>query len=251
MSNKDPLPYAFFGLAAGIGIFFWGFGVRRRYKTIESTPTSRVRSVAVGLVEIHGRAEIENMPLRSPFSQLDCVYYSYNVEERRKSGKRHTWVTIAKFQSSQPYRVRDETGSILILPKDAECTFRVDNNYRMSFFSDANEESFKAGLERIGIPHSNLFGERPLRCSETYILPGDELFVLGTATPRSFSESSERNEDNLFIAKGSKGALFIMADRSEKELLSSLWWQMCAMIFLGPVLAVSCFWYILHRFHYL
>lgn len=252
MSSKgDPLFGAIIGLIGGTALFFFGFKTRQRYKVIETTPTSRVRSVAVGLAELHGQAQVETAPIQSPFSQLDCVYYSYIVEERRKSGKNHRWVTIAKAQSNQPFRLQDETGSILVVPDGADCTFRVDNNYRMSFFSDENEQLFKAGLERIGISHSSLLGERPLRCSEIYILPGDELFILGTATTRSFSQSSENNEDNLYVGRGNKGSPFVLADRSEKELLRSLWWQMYAMIFLGPILAVGCFIYILTRFHYL
>lgn len=246
-SENDPLLLACLGLAGGMALFIFGFRVRKRYKVIEHTPTSKVRSVAVGLVELQGVAEIETAPMLSPFAQTECVYYSYKVEERRKSGKNTRWVTVASGQSSSPFRVKDDTGSLLILPSGATCSFAVDQNYRMQLFSSASEDTFKAGLERIGFNYQGLFGDKPLRCSETYIQPGDQLFVLGTATRRKGTIDSERNQDNLYIAKGDN-SYFILADHSEKDMLSSLYWQMYLMIYGGPILTVLCLYYLLNRF---
>ena len=245
-SKGDPIVLALLGIIGGIVMFVFGFKQRKRYKIIEATPTSKVRSLAVGLVELQGQAEIEAAAMKSPFSQCDCVYYSYLIEQRKKSGKRTTWVTVAKGQSESPFRLKDSTGSILILPKGAQCSFAVDQEYRTQLFSSAREDLFKSGLDRIGFNYQGFFGEKPLRCYETYILPGDALFVLGTATRKKIIQDSEVNQDNLYITSGSEG-FFMIADHSEKEILKSLRWQIYAMIYGGPVLTVAGLYYVLFR----
>ena len=249
MSNKNgDIFAAFVGLIAGAGMFYAGFRARQRYKIIERTPTSKVRSMAVGLVEVSGKVESAEILYQSPFAQAECVYYSYKVEERRRSGKSHKWVTIEQGETDSPFYLRDETGRVLVDPRGADCSLDTDHSYTMeTFTSSAQEVRFKAGLERIGISSTSFFFERPLRATEIYISPGDSLFILGCATPRQQHGGSASNAENLVIGKGAEW--FSISERSEREMLSSLWWQMYGMIFGGPVLTVGCLWYLLHRFH--
>ena len=251
MSKNDggDIVIASIGLFVGLGLFRSGFTSRQRYKTIERTPTSKIRSVAVGLVEVNGYAEkFENL-LVSPFAQAECVYYSYKTEERRKSGKSHKWITIASDKTKFPFLLRDDTGLILIDPQGAECRLESDRSYRMSSFSeDSQERSFKAGLTRLGIEYGSFWGERPLRCTEIFIRPCDSLFILGTATIDRNRPASATNSNNLCIMQD-KQHWFVISDHSEKDLLKSLWWGMYGKIIGGPVLTVLCLAYLLNRFH--
>jgi len=57
-----------FGLT-GIICILVGFSARRRYLLIRDIPRSKIRSMAAGLVEIHGSTEMDTelfTPLRSP-----------------------------------------------------------------------------------------------------------------------------------------------------------------------------------------
>jgi hypothetical protein len=54
MADTDILFYSVGGLLLGLYVFYRGFHHFRRKRLIENTPTSKVRSIAMGLVEIFG-----------------------------------------------------------------------------------------------------------------------------------------------------------------------------------------------------
>ena len=75
-SSSDLLIYALVGLGIGVFLFYQGFKWMRQKQLIESTPTSKIRSLAMGLAEIFGEAiPSEGKILKSPFSDKDCVYF--------------------------------------------------------------------------------------------------------------------------------------------------------------------------------
>ena len=250
MSDSNDLTIgAILGLFGGIGIFYYGFRILSRLKLIQRTPTSKVRSVAVGQVELKGQAEIEPAPLHSPFANAECVFYTYKIEEYKKRGKNSSWVTIRTGSSSDPFRLRDETGAITIFPAKAELHLNVDEKYQTSPFSISDDERvFKAGLERLGISPTGFLFERKLRCSETYVRPGDQIFIFGTALRHHDRTDSAVNQDNLYIATNEKD-YFVISDSSEKELLSSFNWKVYLMVLGGPAVSVASLAYLLNRFN--
>ena len=59
---------------AGAGLAGWyGFLCLRLKRRVENTPTSRIRSLAMGMVEVKGKA-IRSYALVSPMTQLPCVF---------------------------------------------------------------------------------------------------------------------------------------------------------------------------------
>ena len=100
------LLYLAAGILGGFGLFVYGWMVHQRKRLIESIPTSTIRSLALGLVEISGQAQPEEGLLSTPFSGLPCVFYSYAVEEQVGSEKNARWKTIAKGTSEQPFFVQ-------------------------------------------------------------------------------------------------------------------------------------------------
>jgi hypothetical protein len=133
-----------------------------------------------------------------------------------------------------------------VLPEGAECHFDVDNRFRTGLFSSEQEDQFKAGLTRIGVSYQGLFGDKTLRCQETLIAAGDNLYVLAEAQRRAAATDSARNEDNLYMGKGAQ-KMCIFSDSSEKELLSSLKLQMYLFVYGGPVIALVCLYILLNR----
>jgi len=251
MSDGDPIILALMGFPGGVYLFSQGFKVRKEYKIIATTPSSKIRSAAVGLVELQGKVKVFEKPLLSPFSQEECVYYSYLIEERVQSGKSERWRTVKNFSSVDPFILADETGEVLVLPQAAELDLSVDHTYRTNSFFSGGNDLFRAGLERLGVNYKNWLLDKPLRASETFLCPGDNLFVLGSAMIKRATQGSEVNSDNLVIAKGGKGDFFFLSDKSEKDVLSKLSWKSIAMVVGGPIAAVLSIAYIFSRFGWL
>lgn len=230
--------YLTVGVVSGIGLSIYGFVINNRKRLIESIPTSPVRSLAVGLVEVSGRAQPEHGLLRAPFSGMPCVLFSYQVEERRASGKETRWETIAKGTSQEPFFVRDETGQVLVVPFDAQLILPDNRTTRNNWLGTLPEETI-LGLLKLGVPVEGWLGEKTLRCSEACLLPDETVYIMGTAQENKSAADSTENSARLYIGS-SRDNEFIISDRSEKELLSSLRWQVYAFLAGGPALAVLC-----------
>lgn len=242
----ETLFYLALGVAGGIGLFIYGFVVNRRKRLIESTPSSPVRSLAVGLVEVSGRAQPEGDLIRAPFSGLPCVLFSYEIEERRGSGKDGKWKTIAKGTSEQPFLVHDATGRVLVVPFGARLILSDNRTTRHNWFGSLPDQAI-VGLSRLGISPDGCLGRKTLRCSEACILPEETVYVLGVAHEKPGASGSTENSARLYIGS-SRDQEFIISDRSEKELLSRLRWQVFALLAGGPSLAVTCLLIILKTY---
>jgi Zn-finger nucleic acid-binding protein len=237
-----PLDHLFLYLVAGTLGGFWlfadGWGLRRRKRLIESIPTSTIRSLALGLVEISGQAQPEDRLLSSPFRGLSCVFYSYAVEERVGSGKRARWETIAKGTSEQPFFVRDTTGRVLVVPFGAELMLQEEHIVRNDWLGALPPETV-AGLQRLGITTERWLGSKTLRCRESYITQEEQVYVLGTAHEQRDARDLLENSTRLYIGS-SQDQMFIISDRTEKDLLSHIRWQVLAHGAVGVALAAFC-----------
>lgn len=113
-SGNKPFILAVMGFFAGVSSFYKGFLLLKKKRLIENTPTSKIRSIAMGLVEVYGKVVPYNENLlMSQFSKKKCVYYRYIVEELR-GGKSKNWETIQKSEEAVPFYLQDDTGSVLV-----------------------------------------------------------------------------------------------------------------------------------------
>ena len=73
-SDDDLFGWSCAGLGLGLVSFWKGFQTLQKRRLIQNTPTSKVRSLAMGLCEVYGQAlpYKENI-LKSPFSGADCL----------------------------------------------------------------------------------------------------------------------------------------------------------------------------------
>ena len=232
------LLYLVAGTVGGFGLFIYGWMVHQRKCLIESIPTSTIRSLALGLVEIGGQAQPEGNLLSAPFSGLPCVFFSYAVEEHVGSGKHARWETIAKGTSEQPFIVRDTTGEVLVVPLGAELILPDGRTYRNDWLRELPPTAI-AGLNQLGISTERWIGGKTLRCREAFIQPEEQVYVLGTALEQSGAQELVENSARLYIGS-SQDLEFIISDRSEKDLLSRLRWQVLAFGVGGLTLAASC-----------
>ena len=230
------------GVAGGIALFVHGFRLNRRKRFIETTPTSTIRSLAVGLVEVTGKAEPASAMLNAPFSAMPCVFYYYMVEERQRHGKEEKWVTIAKGESSEPFVVRDATGGVTILPIGADLMLETRGTYQNTGSIELPPAA-EAGLRALGIETAGWLSSKTLRCTEGFILPQETLYVLGTAHEGDQEQSV--NEARLFIGRHPDEP-FLISDRGERALIARMRWQVWALYYGGPALTAACLWGLLH-----
>ncbi len=168
------------GIVGGLVLFGAGFRAWRRLRLIEDTPTSRVRSMALGRVELAGRA-LGKGDLEAPFTGTACVYYRYRIEQEVRSNKRRSWRTVAQGDSSAwGFYLEDDTGRVLVDPAGAQVDLAHD-------WKETNPElapRLLAALARDDVDPQGWLLRKKLRFTEWHIAPGDPLYVLGVAQER-------------------------------------------------------------------
>lgn len=180
MSDNRDIGYCVFGFGFGIWSFFWGFNRLRRKRLIENIPTSTVRGLAMGLVELVGKAKRKNI-LKGPLSNIDCVLYRYSIERYEQRGKSSQWVTIAQGNSFQClFYIDDGTGKILVSPEGAELVLTVDYKFQTGL-GKVLPEHLVTFMNEHNLKYRGLFGNRQLRFQEWHILPEQTVYVLGVA----------------------------------------------------------------------
>jgi hypothetical protein len=108
--------------AAGMPICFW-LGLRhlKVARTIDDTPTSRIRSAAQGYVEVSGNARcFTDKPNRAPLSLLPSVWWYYCIEEGRDEDNKRGWHTVSSGTSTDNFLLHDDTGHCVVDPDGAE-----------------------------------------------------------------------------------------------------------------------------------
>ncbi|MCM2278421.1 MAG: E3 ubiquitin ligase family protein [Oligoflexia bacterium] len=179
--NLTPGVIAF--LVLGAGLFFHGFRALQRKRLIENLPTSKIRSMPLGPVELAGTA-VRSSALFSPFTATPCAFFTYRIEEYRSDGKRSRWVTIRQGDSrGEEFAIEDETGRVRVAPEGAEVFLLPRHVFENNSDLPGAAASFLTGE---GITPSGLFGLGPrLRLTESYLEPGDRIYLLGNALPLS------------------------------------------------------------------
>jgi hypothetical protein len=78
-------------------------------------------------------------------------------------------------------------------------------------------------------------------------LPEESVYVLGTALEHQGMSTQIDNPSRLYIGS-SRDHAFIISDRSEKDLLSRLKWQIWASVMGGLALVATCATMIFDRY---
>jgi hypothetical protein len=126
MSSNDDgklIVYATLGFGAGIFWFFKGFKIYREYRVLVDTPEIPIRSVPMGLVEIHGKAKLAlDKPIDSPVTRTPCLFYKVDIEKYHRDSKGNgSWRHYKTACSNLPFYLDDGTAKVLVNPCGAEC----------------------------------------------------------------------------------------------------------------------------------
>jgi len=186
-------------IAGGLYFFIFGFRLLARKRLLVTTPTSKIRSAALGLVEVNGMAAGPyTMP--APITGKPCFLYHTTAWQQR-ADKKDEWDKVADETLHLPFFIDDSTGQLLVEPLGADLDLHRDfrEEYTASFFSsnislgeDGVPPRVSVFLSRHGIAPA-----RRLRIEERSIKPDDALFIAGTLTEnpgvqvRSFSPRSD------------------------------------------------------------
>jgi hypothetical protein len=241
-------------LLSGPWLFWRGFRYLRTCQLIEDTPTAHIRSMAMGLAEVcgqvRGRSEVT-----APFSGRSCAYWELDISVRGR--QRGSWSVVHRNQSGHPFFLEDPSGVALVYPHGAECKVRFGTD----------EECYGLTLPPVYADylrdHASVSGTLArlswMRFRERTLEDGMQVYVLGTATPRSraivVSEGEalaatgtdglgdvRRHEyDQRTVAvmrRGENEKTFIISQESERDLVFGLKIKAAAMIWGGPLLAL-------------
>lgn len=238
--------YAFAGLIAGGIWFFNAFTVFRQKKLIENTPTSKVRSIAMGNVEAYGKViPNKNDMVISPFSKKPCAYCRWTIEEYRREGKHSKWVTLKAGSEGKFFYLQDDTGLVLVNPDKANVDIPMD------FETQRVSEDIKLFCKSNAIDVSTFLGfNKTMRFREYYLMKGDKVYIMGYAGDNPFVDegSSQKNEADIMIQKGPRNQFYYISDKSEKEVLKSFGFKVAGGFFGGGALILFCLFVIFAYF---
>ena len=207
----------------GIVLLIWGLISFRVKRLIENIPTSKMRSIAMGLVEIYGEVvPSKDNILKSPFTNKDCVYYKYSIQELRSSGKNTYWATVDQGEEHRVFYLKDETGSVLVDPTGAKIETPVDNKIDSRWGHDPPQVA-KDFLAKRNIKWEGfLFGiNKTMKYIESFIAPGDKLYIMGTADDNPYVKdaSTEKSVEDIMITKGKFEKFYYISDKREDAVL--------------------------------
>ena len=178
--DSDGIGAALFGLCAGPVMFWKGFQDLKVKRLIEAIPTSKVRSMAMGTVELCGTidANVEDL-LSDPIYGKEAVFYRIEIEEYRSSGKSGHWDTIHTADTTgRPFWLVDDTGRVLVNPKGADDYYKVDLKFETGLFHNPDPLGV-AYLDKV-VGASSM---RTRRLTARFVRSGDPFYVLGCAMP--------------------------------------------------------------------
>lgn len=248
----NPLGLVLLALAlVAFGGAWWAYKRRAR---MADTPTSKVRSMAIGPVELNGLSVVPpgGAALRAPFTGEPCVYWEYLVEEERTrtvtrvvNGKPQThteryWATVDAGSSPERFGLQDDTGVALVDPRGGDMPAPLVARFGSGFGRDP-PPAVMAFLQRRGLKHETLFGlNKKMRYTERRLAAGTTLYVLGNAARRDDAPAAAGN-DALVVQKQGD-APFLVSDKSEKQLTLRWTLAMWTLLVVGVVAAGAGAW---------
>ena len=240
------------GFGFGVVLFFRGLRVFRKGLMVADTPIIPIRSIAMGIAQVHGHAGGDT-PFPSPVSGTSCYAFRIKIE---RYVERKGWRHHRTDQNGQRFSLIDESGRIHVDPRQAE--FDVPVNCRrqigdpvMCFSlanlfspmeadaSDGSDLSVNAKTEdelleyaAVGYGCTDAF-----RFTEYCIKPDHEYDVLGTCVE---NPRPEGEDDRNLITKGDHNKTFLISSKSAEELKQGMSWRSTMMVIGGAGLVVFC-----------
>lgn len=178
-SSKSPFQVILILLVGGPALVSVGLKKLFQLREIENTPTSKIRSAAVGKIELSGLARMRK-PMKSPITNLDCCWWMCRVQELRQNGKTSRWATIKTIGSMDIFFLEDPTGKVMVNPMGAEVSV-LNSTFELNA---TNRTRLAPVLDSWGVGNSNWFGlNRRMRVLEECLPECAPVYILGEIAP--------------------------------------------------------------------
>jgi hypothetical protein len=208
-------------ITAGI-LFGIGYYHHRKWKVMRDTPTRMIVDIEPGRVEVNGM--IQPAPgalLNSPITQTPCVQFEVQVQELRRSKNSSYWATIHKNKRGNVFLLVDESGKVLIDPRNVKMDLIQTLNSHRGPFNEMKPK-VRAYIRQTGVRVKGFFGvfNKTLRVLESVIPINKNLYVLGDAVddPKYHPYQIDPITSPFTIRKED---MMILSFKSEKELARS------------------------------
>jgi hypothetical protein len=177
-SRNDGVALAFVGSFAGVYLFYRGFRLLQRKRLILNTPASKIRSAAMGMVEINGLA-VGPYTILAPITGVPCYYFHTMAWQWQQEGRNSKWVKVADESLHVPFFLDDNTGRVLVNPQGAEMDIHRDfhDEFSTGLFSSSFE--MPPNIDDFLVRHG-VSTDKKIKIDEYCIKPKNSLFVLGT-----------------------------------------------------------------------
>ncbi len=157
-------------MIAAVALFYGSFHYLRLKRFMDNTPTSKARSVAMGMVEMAGTCR-RAYNLLAPMAQVPCVFFRLRKyrREKRYNNQAYSWVLKSDTSSRNvPFYLKDDTGMVMIDPAGANV-------------KPSRSQTIAGGWrtpwgDRMTVPDD-------IKYVEEIIPEGTGVYVLGFATP--------------------------------------------------------------------
>lgn len=212
-----PLFIAIFSIATGIVLLYMGMKTIFLIRIIQNIPVSKIRSIAMGLVEVYGKV-VPIKILKSPCSGDDCVYYNIAIEDNGHEFYR-------TFEGNEQFVLKDKTGEVLIDCNRAKFDIMHSKRFDVGkgkfspqmFVDFLKSKNLKPGI----LMYKFLKKKKDWILIERIIKPGDKIYVLGTALKNPKTDFSPKHTENIIIGRGKNDRIFYISDTPEKSNLSN------------------------------
>jgi hypothetical protein len=250
--------------AAGMGALLVYHGVRslRLQRLIRDTPTAKVRSLAMGLVELQGALRGRSRT-RAPFTDRDCVWWEVVLQTLRQSNKGvRQWHTVHRECSGHPFFIDDGTGTALVYPQEADV--RAGDVVAEETHGFGVPEPYAGYMQSRELGMRHLWSVGPMRFRERVLEEGRAVYVLGRAGPRPRAVEVSMDEEALeatgtdaigarhvrehdsrcmaVIRKGRRDPALLISDRSEKSMTMEYGLKAFGGLIGGPLLWMFAIW---------
>jgi hypothetical protein len=252
------------GFFGGIYGFFRGFWIYREYRLLSDTPETPIRSLSMGLAEIHGQAKGEAM-LLSPVTCTPCYLYQVEVDRSRRNTKgekteSHFFTDLKQINFS----LEDSSGKVLVNPRDAELDLEKRGQRmffgKLRFDPEAakshggrmdperagrrpSEDDLKAYVSLMAsrrnlVSATSFLGEfDEYSLEECCIVPDAWYDVTGTCVENA--KPVDEHDLNM-IVKGENEKTFLISSKNKKDIQKMLLRRALVSIFFGAGLSVGC-----------
>ena len=181
---------------------------------MSKTPTSKIAKLDKGPAEVRGSIEPSKESLSSPWGRRRCVYYSFQVEEKRGDGESSSWYSYVNDVKSIPFSIKDDTGQVEIDSRNLKFELKKDHFSETGFLTGPSEylksllekryrKKTKGSLTGVG----EILFNKTLRFKEFSLELGEKVYVFGNAFPKekpiqSNKENSKTNGESYVLRDG-------------------------------------------------